>query len=161
MEETGTAAPASAPVKIGDLGPRSRNVNVLFKVVKAGDVREVHSRDGSDHTVADILVGDDTGSVYMALWDENISKVEEGSAYMLKNGYTSLFRGSIRLNVGRYGELSASEEEMGEVNESNNISDRTYPDERRPYGEGYGGGMGRGRPRGGYRDNRSRWKNRF
>jgi hypothetical protein len=41
MEEAGTAAPASAPVKIGDLGPRSRNVNVLFKVVKAGDVREV------------------------------------------------------------------------------------------------------------------------
>ena len=97
----------------------------------------------------------------MALWDENISKVEEGSTYMLKNGYTSLFRGSIRLNVGRYGELSTSEEEIGEVNESNNVSDRTYPDERRPYGEGYGGGMGRGRPRGGYRDNRTRWKNRF
>jgi len=153
-------------MKIADLGPRSRNVNVVFKVVETGDVREVHSRDGSSHTVADVTVGDDTGTVVMALWDENISKVEEGSTYVVKNGYTSLFRGSIRLNVGRYGELEASEEEIGEVKEGNNISDRTYPDERRRSYGGFGGGSSRGRSGGDYRrgdygGGRSRWKNRF
>ncbi len=150
-------------MKIGDLGPRSRNVNVHFKVVTAGDVREVHSRDGSSHTVADVLVGDDTGTVYLTLWDENISKVEEGSIYVVKNGYTSLFRGNIRLNVGRYGELVPSDEEIAEVSEGNNISERTYPDERRrPYSGGFGGG-GMSRDRGGRGDyrGRSRWKNRF
>lgn len=157
MEET-------AMMKIADLGPRSRNVNTVFKVVEIGEVREVRSRDGSDHTVADITVGDDTGTVIMALWDENISKVEEGSSYLIKNGYTTLFRGSIRLNVGRYGELGPSEEDVGEIKEDNNISDRNYPDERRrPYGT-FGSGEYRGRSGGDYRSgggNRSRWKNRF
>lgn len=154
MEET-------AMMKIGDLGPSSKNANVIFKVVETGDVREVHSRDGSSHTVADITVGDDTGTVIMALWDENISKVEVGSTYMIKNGYTSLFRGSIRLNVGRYGELTTSEEDIGEVKDGNNISDRAYPDERRRSYGGYGGGSSRDRYGGDSRGGRSRWKNRF
>jgi replication factor A1 len=155
-------------MKIADLGPMSKSANVIFKVVATGDVREVTSRDGSAHTVADITAGDDTGTVILALWDENISKVEDGGTYFVKNGYTSLFRGSIRLNVGRYGELESSEEEVGEVKEDNNISDKTYPDERRrPYGGGgFGGGggdYGRGRSGGGDRrgGGRGRWRNRF
>jgi replication factor A1 len=83
---------------------------------------------------------------------------------LIKNGYTTLFRGSIRLNVGRYGELGPSEEDVGEIKEDNNISDRNYPDERRrPYGT-FGSGEYRGRSGGDYRSgggNRSRWKNRF
>jgi replication factor A1 len=151
-------------VKIADLGPRSKSVNIVFKVIETGDVREVRSRDGGNHTVADVTVGDETGTAVMALWDENISKVEDGSNYMIKNGYTTLFRGSIRLNVGRYGEISPTEEEIGEIKEDNNISERVYPDERRrPYatfGSDYRGYSGSSRREGSDRS-RGRWKNRF
>lgn len=154
MEET------TEMTKIADLGPRSRKINIVFKVLEMGDVREVRSRSGDPHTVADVTVGDETGLVVMSLWDENISKVEEGSTYMIKNGYTTLFRGSIRLNVGRYGELLPHEGEMTEIKEDNNISDRNYPDERRrPYAT-FGSDYRGGRSGGDYRT-RNRWKNRF
>jgi ssDNA-binding replication factor A large subunit len=34
-----------------------------------------------------------------------IDKVETGHAYQLNNGYTTVFKGSLRLNIGRYGSL--------------------------------------------------------
>ncbi len=131
-------------MKVSDLGPSSRKVNIIFKVLETGDVREVRSRrDGSSHTVSDNLVGDETGTVILALWNEDISKVEQGSCYRIKNGYTSLFRGNIRLNVGRYGELEETDEAIGEVNEENNISERSYPDQRpRSFGGSSWGGSG-------------------
>ncbi len=143
--------------KVADLGPSSRKVNVVVKVLETGDVREVRLNDGKIHTVTDVLVGDETGTVYLALWDENISRVDQGSTYAIKNGYTSLFRGSIRLNVGRYGEIDQAEQEIGEVNTGNNISERTYPDRRRSYG-GYSSSRGRGDS---WQSSRGRWKGRF
>ncbi|MHA1216886.1 MAG: single-stranded DNA-binding protein, partial [Candidatus Thorarchaeota archaeon] len=139
--------------KVADLGPSSRKVNVVVKVLETGDVREVRLNDGKIHTVTDVLVGDETGTVYLALWDENISRVDQGSTYAIKNGYTSLFRGSIRLNVGRYGEIDQAEQEIGEVNTSNNIYERTYPDRRRSYG-GYSSSRGRGDS---WQSSRGRW----
>jgi replication factor A1 len=124
-------------IKVSDLGPRSRNVNMNVKVVEKGEVREIESRrDGSTHTVSESKVGDETGIVLLTLWDDSIDKIEEGKEYQIKNGYTTLFRGNIRLNIGRYGELEESKEKIKEVNEENNVSEKFYEDRGR--GRGYG-----------------------
>jgi len=153
-------AAAQPPVKVESLNPRSRQLNLTVKVVSKGEVREtVSRRDGSAHRVADVLVGDETGSVYMTLWDDNIDKVKEGDVIDVKNGYVSLFRGSMRLNVGRFGSFEASAGTVGEVNEKNNLSEKTYEEERRyfrPRFEDRGGYEGRGRGRG-YRGRRGRF----
>lgn len=149
-------------VKVESLNPRSRQLNVTVKVVSKSEARETISRsDGSTHRVVDALVGDETGSVYMTLWDDNIDKVKEGDVIDVKNGYVSLFKGSMRLNVGRFGSFEASEATIGEVNESNNLSDKTFEEERRyrPFRPRYqdrGGYEGRGRS-GGYRGRRRRY----
>ena len=119
-------------VKIGELKPNSRSVNVLGKVVSKGSVKEVPSgRDGSTHRVAEVLLGDETGSIYLTLWDDDIDKVEVGNSVYLKNGYVSLFRGHMRLNVGRYGVLEVLETPFeGNVNLENNLSEKEY--EMRP-----------------------------
>lgn len=118
-------------LKVEKLTPESRNVNIKVKVVKKGETRETVSRsDGSTHRVSDVLVGDETGCVYLSLWDDNIEKVSEGDVIEIKNGYLSLFRGSMRLNIGREGSFEKSQAEMGEVNSSNNLSDKQY--EQRP-----------------------------
>lgn len=120
-------------VKIEELTPRSRQINVIVKVVSKSRVRDVTSRrDYSVHRVADALVGDDTGCVYLTLWDDIIDKVNEGDAISIKNGYVNLFRGSMRLNIGRYGSLELLEESpISEVNTENNLSSKIYEQERR------------------------------
>ncbi len=119
-------------MKVSDLGPRSRNANVLVKILEKGEVREIESRrDGSKHQVAEAKVGDETGIVLLTLWDDLIERVEVGKVYDVKNGYTTLFRGNVRLNIGRYGELTDSTEEISEVNEGNNVSEKYFEDRRR------------------------------
>ncbi len=145
--------------KVQDLQPYSRNVNITVKVVSKGEERETISRsDGSHHRVSDFLVGDETGSVYMTMWDDNIDKVEEEQNIAVKNGYISLFRGSMRLTVGRYGSFEQVEEGPSNVNTENNLSEKQFEQERRfrtPYRDSGYRGRGSGYSRGsGYRRRR-------
>lgn len=132
------------PMKVEKLTPNSREVNVIIKVVSKSGVRDVTSaRDYSSHRVADALVGDETGCIYLTLWDDNIDRVNEGDTISIKNGYVNLFRGSMRLNIGRYGSIELVEESpISEVNTKNNLSDKQYEQERpyrRSFGRGYRG----------------------
>ena len=84
-------------VKVGGLTPDSRAVNVLAKVVSKSEIREIAAgRDGAAHRVSDALVGDETGSIYLTLWDDNITKVNDADTVLVKNGYINLFRGNMR-----------------------------------------------------------------
>jgi len=112
--------------KIEELNPASRGVDLLVKVLELNPSREVSTRDGSSHSVAEALVGDETGCVLLSLWDNDIQRVKVGQTISIKNGYVSLFRGSIRLNVGRYGTMELATEEIPQVNTDNNISNRSY-----------------------------------
>lgn len=165
--EEGSSATGTA--KIESLDPESRQVNVTVKIVSKGEAREtVSRRDGSTHRVVDALVGDETGSVYLTLWDDNIEKINEGDTINIKNAYVSLFKGSMRLNIGRYGSFEPSDQGLDNVNTENNVSNKQFEERRRfpsfrprfrdeggGYGRG-GGGYGRGR-RPPYRGRRDRY----
>lgn len=143
-------------VKVETLTPNSRGANVIVKVVSKGEVRSVTGRDYSVRRVADALVGDETASVYMTLWDDKIDAINEGDTLHVTNGYINLFRGNMRLNVGKYGSYEVLEDSpITEVNTENNLSDKRYEQERRynrPYRQSGGyGGRGGGRS-GGYGD---------
>ncbi len=142
---------------VAELKPRMKNVTISFKVISMGEEREIESRqDGSSHRVCDITVGDESGTVQVPLWDETIDSIEEGATYNLTNGYTGLFRGNLRLNVGRYGKLEQSEESIEDVNMTVDMSAEEHEDDRprRSYGGGGRGGSGGygggGRRSGGY-----------
>jgi replication factor A1 len=129
-------------IKVGDLNSYSRRVYTVVKVMSKTEVREVTSRkDMSTHRVAEALVGDDTGSIYLTLWDDVLDEVEEGLVMNIKDAYVNLFRGSMRLNLGRYGSYETLEEAPFEdVNLDNNLSSKVF--------EQQSGGYGRQRSRG-------------
>ena len=137
--------------KVGELTPQSRAVNVTAKVVSKSEIRDIPlGRDGAAHKVCDALVGDETGSIYLTLWDDNIEKVDVEHTVRIENGYVTLFKGNMRLNIGKYGKLEiATEPFQGEVNTENNVSSKTYEQERRPFRRGGGGYGGRDRRGGG------------
>lgn len=143
-------------MQINELKPFAKNVEVTVKVLGKNEVREVSSKlDNSTHKVTEANVGDSTGTVLLTLWDDMIDKVEEGKAYKIANGYTSLFQNKLRLNIGRYGTIEESSEEVS-VDESNNMSEKEF--ERRPR---FGGGGGRFGGGGGGRFNRGGGGGRF
>ena len=132
------AAPAGY-VKVDTLRPRVRNVNVMVKVVSKTPARDVTSRkDYTIHSVADALVGDETGCVIFTLWDKKINEFNGGDVIDIRNGHTSLFKGYLRLNIGRFGTAEKVDKEVGEVNMENNLSEKRhetmwYRPTRRPF----------------------------
>ncbi len=130
-------------VKVEKLTSNSREVETVVKVISKNEVRNVTSGGRLEpHRVCDALVGDETGSIYLTLWDDNIDKINEEATLRITNGYVNLVRGNMRLNIGRYGSFQLLEESsITEVNTENNLSDKRYEQERRyqPYRQpGYG-----------------------
>ena len=140
---------------VDDLKPNLKSVNVKFKIESINDEREIASRQtGDTNRVTEAVIGDSSASILLTLWNDDIDKVKVGGVYKLNNGYTNIFKGSLRLNVGKYGKIEEAEGgESIEVNKEKNLSDKVYEQEqrfRRPSygsGSGYGGSRPYGRDR--------------
>ena len=74
--------------------------------MEKGEVRTVNLRAGGQSDVADATIKDDSGSIKLSLWGDQINKVDVGDKVKIENGYTKAFRGEVQLNIGRYGKLS-------------------------------------------------------
>jgi len=109
--------------KISELKPGMKSVNITFKVLNTSEERAVESRKtGETYRVVDLTVGDSTGTILMPIWNETIDTIEEGATYALTNGYTGLFKGNLRLQLGKFGSIAASEEPIDEVNSEVDMS---------------------------------------
>jgi replication factor A1 len=110
-------------MKIEDLRTYSRRVNLIAKIIEIREEREVSSSsDGQRHRVAEALIGDETGTVLLTLWDENIDRFIVNDVVEIKNGYSGTFRDQLRLNVGRYGEIDKVDQSLESINMENNMS---------------------------------------
>ncbi len=136
-------------VKIGNLTQYSRKVYTVAKVISKTEEREVTSRsDMSTHRVAEALVADETGSIYLTLWDDVLDQVEDDQILNIKDAYVNLFRGSMRLNLGRYGSYELLDEAPFEdVDLDNNLSSKVFERQPRGYDRGRGRGYGRSQSR--------------
>jgi replication factor A1 len=117
--------------KIENLTPDHKKVNILAKVIKVGEEQEIPTRYGTPTKLSEVVVGDDTATVILTLWRDQIGTVGENDIIQISNGYVSLVKGHIRLNVGKYGKLSKAEEALETVNEEVNVSDREYEQPKR------------------------------
>lgn len=118
---------AAEYTKVDMLKPGFRDLIMIVKLVDTGLQRVVSSRGRrSEHRVGEALVGDETGSVLLTLWDNQIERFGLGDVLEIKKGYTSVFRGSLRLNIGRYGGAVKVDKEIEEVNTKNNLSETRH-----------------------------------
>jgi replication factor A1 len=90
---------------IRDLEDKSGGVDIRLRVVEKKTPRTVKTKNGEDHSVADVIVGDRTGTVILSLWDEKIDEVSVGDVIDVENGYVSRFKGRLRLNIGKFGRI--------------------------------------------------------
>ena len=142
-------------VKVDELTPASKNADVTVKVMSLGERKTIDSKFGGSRDLVEAIVGDETGTVTLTLWGDQIDGVAEDDVLEIDNGYVSLVRGHMRLNVGKYGSFKKVDEEIADVKTSVDKSADEYEQERRPSrgGGSYGGGGGGG---GGSRRNQPR-----
>ncbi len=152
MEPVTERAPAEN-VKVKDLTPQSRRVNLVVKVMSVGEPKEIPNRFGGEaKKVAEARVGDETGTVILSLWQEQIGSVSAGEVLSIENGYVSLVQGHMRLNIGKYGKMTKVEKDIANINTEVDLSAAEHQQERRGFRPRFSGGyQSRGRYGGGGR----------
>ena len=104
-------------LKIEELLPGMRKVNVIGKVVNFFPARTFKTKTGEDGKVANMFIADETSNIKVVLWDTNAiallenGKIGEGSVVEILNG--SMRENEIHL--GSFSELKLSNSQMDEV----------------------------------------------
>ncbi len=94
-------------MKIAELRDGLRRIDVEAQVIEVSEPREVSSKfTGETYKVAEATIKDDSGTIKLVLWNEQIGQVNVSDTVKIENGYIKSFRGEIQLNVGRYGKLT-------------------------------------------------------
>jgi replication factor A1 len=94
-------------VKINELQSGTKRVDIEASVVEKGSPRQVQSRfSGETLNVADAMIQDETGTIKLTLWNEQIDMVNVGDNVKIENGYVTSFKGENQLNIGKYGKLT-------------------------------------------------------
>lgn len=94
-------------VAIKDLQDGMKRVDVEAQVVEKGDPREVKSRYKDEtYRIVDAVIADESGSIKLTLWNEQIDMVNIGDKIKIENGYVTSFKSETQLNVGKFGRLT-------------------------------------------------------
>lgn len=92
-------------MKVKDVKPELRGIDLELKVVEVEEPRSYVSRTGREGRVTTAVAEDETGRIKVSLWDEDIDRVKVGSLIRIRNGYSRLFRGEVHVSAGMYGRL--------------------------------------------------------
>ncbi len=110
-------------MRIEELAPDQKKISLVAKVASKEEEMDV-SAEGKIHRTADFLIGDGKASILLSAWDGKINLIQVGKVYRFENAYTTIFRHSLRLNLGRYGRIRESAWKIEKVNYRNNMSEK-------------------------------------
>jgi replication factor A1 len=97
----------SHPMPIRDLRIGMSHVSLKAKVLEIPGPTQVLTRFGNYANVANALISDETGTIKLCLWNEQINSISIGDTIQIENARASTFRGERQLSIGRKGTLSS------------------------------------------------------
>ncbi len=91
-------------MQIKDLQPRQGKVELVATIIEKGDVRTISNSNFSG-SVANAKLQDETGTVKLTLWNDQVAQVKVGDTVKISNGYVSEYQGEMQLSTGKFGKL--------------------------------------------------------
>lgn len=95
-------------LRISQISETMRDIEVTGRIVRKGDVREVETRYGPAR-VSWAILEDETGSIRLNLWRQQIDRLRVGDKVRLTNAFVRVYRGEIELNIGSDGRIELLE----------------------------------------------------
>jgi len=86
---------------IKDLRAGMKEVNLTAKVVEVAKPTLVFTRFGNYASVANALIEDETGTIKLCLWNDQINSISVGDTVQIENARVSMFRGERQLRIGK------------------------------------------------------------
>jgi replication factor A1 len=97
----------SSVLPIRDLRSGMTQICLKAKVLEIAEPNTVYTRYGNYASVANALIADETGTIKLCLWNEQIRCISAGDTIQIENARASTFKGQRQLNIGRKGLLSS------------------------------------------------------
>ena len=91
----------AANLKIKDLKAGMKRVSLKARVLEVPERNMVYTRFGVEAYVSNVLIGDETDRIRIALWNQQIDEVSEGDLIMIENCRVASFRGERQLRIGK------------------------------------------------------------
>ena len=117
-------------LKINELLPGMRKVNVSGKIIQLFPVRAFTTKKGEDGKVCNMRLADDTANVKVVLWDTNhIALIEKGS--VKEGSVIEICNGSIRdeeIHLGSFSEFKLSNEKFDDVKTEKVVKNKEIKD---------------------------------
>lgn len=95
-------------IKIAQIKAGMRGITVTGKSTRKGDKKEVETRFGPA-TVSWVFLEDETGSIRLNLWRQQIDKVRQGDKVRLVNAFVRVYKNEMELNIGSDGRIEVLE----------------------------------------------------
>lgn len=95
-------------MNVEELSPEADEVEITGKISELPTPRAVSTRYGQKKIVT-VVFEDDTGSIDLTLWEEEIDAIEEGAEVHITGAYVREWADDIQLNIGRDGEIEKVE----------------------------------------------------
>jgi replication factor A1 len=95
---------------VRDLRTGMKQVNLKAEVLEIARPILVFTRFGNYASVANALISDETGTIKLCLWNEQIKSISVGDTVQIENAHVSAFRGERQLRIGKNGMLSIVED---------------------------------------------------
>jgi replication factor A1 len=100
----------SSVLPIRDLRSGMTQICLKAKVLEIPKPNLVYTRYGNYASVANALIADETGTIRLCLWNEQIHCISAGDTIQIENARASTFKGQRQLNIGKKGFLSSVDE---------------------------------------------------
>lgn len=92
-------------VKIGQIRAGMRNMRITGTLKEVSEPREIGTRFGPAN-LAMAMLEDDTGSVRLNLWRDQIEVAKAGDIIVLENAFAREFGGVVEVNIGADGKIA-------------------------------------------------------
>lgn len=93
---------------INELQPGPANGEIVAIVSEKSNIREF-DKFGKKGRVCNAILEDESGSITLTLWNEEIESLNTGDKIKLSNGWVSEFRGEKQISTGKFGQIETLE----------------------------------------------------
>ena len=95
-------------VKIWQIRAGMRNMRIVGRLKEISEPREISTRFGLAN-LATAVLEDETGSVRLNLWRDQIDAARAGDTVILENAFAREFGGVVEVNIGADGKIAVLE----------------------------------------------------
>jgi len=91
-------------MKIKEIQPNQGNIEVTAQVAQK-EAPRTFEKFGKQGKVCNVIIKDESGTIKLTLWNDDIDKINQGDTIKLTNGWCSEYKSEKQLSTGKFGKI--------------------------------------------------------